>query len=125
MRSVLIAVLPEWASWGFVALVVARATISGLIVREGVFAWPMFSAMSMASFRMRDRNGAPHNQWDDLIHADIGMTRAGVELYLQFLREERVLAVDGTVTMFEDSGISVHDVRDSRAIWQASEPSNN
>lgn len=101
------------------ALVVLRATISGLVVKAGLFAWPMFSSMSMASFRVWDHNGTELNQWDHLIHADIGMTRAGADLYLEYLRAERAIPVQGAVTMFEDSGITTHEVRDGHAVWHS------
>lgn len=109
--------LPNWLCWTLTALILLRALISGLVVRRGMFAWPMFSEMSLASFRLHDEKGNEYNQWDDLIHADVGMTKAGVDLYLEFLRERHGSRLEGTVTVHDRQGVSTFSIHNTQVDW--------
>lgn len=111
MNAVKLAATVLWVLW------LIRA---GFRAWPGMLSWPMFSTLSFCRLAVSDSaeeaGKNSFNQWDWLLHADIGMTRLGLEDFLTFLRDEEGRDLDGIATLIDQTGDAVVRIRNTRVV---------
>lgn len=97
-----------------------RMIIAGFITRSGVvFSWPMFAFPSYCYFELTAETptGAQSvNYWDYAISADLSLTRAGAQRFLDYLREVKSLSVHGRVIIDDARGLREMRVEDGHLV---------
>jgi hypothetical protein len=106
--------LPYWLKIALCAVLCIRMFVSGFVTKLGLFAWPMFSEMSMTSIQIIVGEKSI-NPWHHLIDGDIGMTRQGLVSFLEYLTSLGIKA-DGHATIYDSEGIEEVAIADSSLI---------
>lgn len=110
----MLVVSTSWLTAPLLTILLARMVISGFIIRRGIFAWPMFSTMSMARIEGIREDGKDFNQWDFEIHADIPNTMAGAILVLDYAASVGTAVEVGSLTIFDHKGQTRYVITENR-----------
>ncbi|GAB7141499.1 hypothetical protein [Mycobacterium riyadhense] len=97
-----------------------RMVIAGFITRSGViFSWPMFANPSYCYLELsvdKPTGSEPVNFWDYAISADVSLTSAGAQRFLNYLREVKSMHVNGRVIIDDARGLQEMRVCDGHLV---------
>ena len=83
-----------------------------------MFAWPMFSRMTLVSIFASYDNGQAFNQWDYFTQSDYGCTEAGAELLLSFVDPKARNSINGFIVVYSDKGVLCYPIENGVPKWE-------
>lgn len=102
------------------AVLLVRMLVAGFITRSGVlFSWPMFADPSYCYFELTvgpEPDAERINFWDYAISGDLSLTAAGVQRFLDYLREVRGVHAHGRVIVDDARGPRELEVVDGHLV---------
>lgn len=102
----MISYIPLWLGIAVSTLLAVRMVVSGLVVRRGILAWPMFTHQRLVDIRGFDQAGVELNQWHYFQHGDVNKTPEEIEDFLYFLETQGRTLKEVEVTAYDAGGVT-------------------